>query len=269
MAEQILKTTKRQRLDIVIDPKIFDELVDFQKKLPNEATGASKKGGAPNYHDPAGLALLGIKEDKIDMVVPLKMSGGCWDAPNINYEDMYKGFQALLNEEHICAGMALVRNPRWNTNKGSDDAKMPPHLKYQLHTLRKSFSDITKTLWVVVHNGYFRTYRPTQEEGGRVGCREIAAQSLFEKDEIGESKLVKNKLDRDNKKKEERKKIREERLAYARKEEARLAKIEAERIKAHNAINEKIKEKKESEITLGEGFYLMKDKNGKYILWKK
>jgi hypothetical protein len=120
-----------------------------------------------------------------------------------------------------------------------------------------------------VHNGYFRTYRPTQEEGGRVGCKEITAQSLFEKNEVKDSKLVVSKLARDEKKKDERKKIREERLAYARKEAERRAKIEAEKLRMKESINEKIKEKKDDEITLGEGFFLMKDKNGKYILWKK
>jgi hypothetical protein len=275
----------RPKLNFEIKPEIFDELLIIQDELPSRAIRETVVGGAPAYDHPAGMALLGMKDDIVDTVVGLKMSGGCWDAPNINFEDMDKGLQKLIKEDRICAGMALVRHPAWQSNKTDFDAKIPNQLKSQLHNMRNSFADITKTAWIVVHNDYFRVYRPTKGQDGRVGCAEVSIKSLFS-DEAKENKLISSKLQRDETRKErivrEKREAAEARAAekvrlaaqIEAEKKQRAAEEEAERkrqekIQAKVKItNSKFKEAKEDIIDAGGGYVFMKNKKGEYILWQ-
>lgn len=263
----------KSKIEFQINPAILDNLLDIQEHLPNTAIRANVKGGqGSSYDHPAGLALLGMKEDIVDTVVPLKMSGGCWDAPNINFEDMDKGLHKLIDADRICAGMALLRHPKWYPNCNEDNAKMPVHLRYQLHSLRNSFKDITKTAWIVVHNNYFRVYRPTKTEDGRVGAREVSMKSLFTE---GSHKLLKSKVKRDSERKQrlaDEKAAREAEYEKQRKAEAARR---AREVKRHELMinklaetNNKLKESKEDIIDAGGGYVFMKNKNGDYILWQ-
>jgi hypothetical protein len=270
----------RPKLDFEINPSVMDDLITISKKLPLEATrGYTKDGQGDNFDHPAGLALLGMKESLVDTVIPLRMSGGCWDAPNINFEDMDIGLRKMISADRICAGMALVRHPKWNTHASeSEKGKIPHQLKYQLHSLRNSFTDITKTAWIVLQNDYFRIYRPTKSETGKVGCIEVGLGSLFSEDTTA-SKIIDKKRDLDGTRKArlEAAKIKraadlKARLEANKKENERLeavrqAKIEKDK-KKQEELNARIKDGKESIIDMGGGFCLMKDKKGEYILWK-
>jgi hypothetical protein len=259
---------KTKRLDFQIDPKILDELITIQNKLPGYATRANVEGGAEAYDHPAGLALLGLKDDIIDTVVPLKMSGGCWDAPNINHEDMYKGLMKLIDTGRMCSGMALIRHPKWDTHGDEGQVgTMPTHLKSQLHGLRKSFEDITRTAWIVLHNDYFRVYRPTRGTDGRIGAREIKINSLFPKEAFKEA-LIKAKMDRDNARLA-RKKAAAEAKKKREKEYLDRIKAEEEKVKKKSeGIDTALKEGKQSIIDIGGGMVFMRQKDGKYILWQ-
>jgi hypothetical protein len=191
-----------KKLDITVDPVIFEELLKFQDKLPDEATGESKTGSEPAYDYPSGLALLGMKDNRIDTVIPLSMSGGCWDAPNINHNDMYKGMMKAIEKDRIIAGFGFVRHPDWGRNNSEKfDAVMPGHLKYQIHNMRKAFQDITKSIWITLQNDYFRFYRPTGGKDGRIGVCEVKGASLFTVEDKRDA-FIKDKFNRDNKIKE-------------------------------------------------------------------
>lgn len=272
------------KLDFTIDPDVFKRLLAIQDKLPERASGGTKAGALPAYDHPAGLALLGMKDGKLDTVINLAMSGGCWDAPNISFKDFDKGFRDMIDEGRIVSGLALIRHPDWegdswgNTANHNKDAKIPSHLKSQIHTMRNAFADITKTVWIVLQNDYFRLYRPHKDPEGRVKVGEISPTSLFD-EEAKKAKIVKHKIETDtkrraaNKKLKEEKKIREE--AYRKEREAEEAaelKRELARQKKAKAKADQVgldlKEGKKSVIDAGNGLSYVKGKDGQYILWQ-
>ena len=268
----------KAKIDFMIDPEIFTTLLKLQEKLPSIATGENKKDAEAAYEHPAGMTLLGMKDNLVDTVIPLHMSGGCWDAPNINYDDMDKGLRKLIEADRICAGMSLLRHPLWKAYSEHDNARIPSHLKSQLHGLRNSFEDITKTIWIIVHHDYFRVYRPSMGEGGRVGLAEISAKNLFPED-AKDNTFISNKFEKDKTSKElliekraarkaeleRRKKEAEEEIKRAEAEEAKRIKKMQEK---KDALNTKLKESKESIVDAGGGYVFMKTKEGKYILWQ-
>jgi hypothetical protein len=272
------------KLEFTIDPGVFKTLITIQNKLPDRASGGTKAGALPAYDHPAGLALLGAKDGKLDTVVNLAMSGGCWDAPNISFKDFDVGFQEMIKEDRIVTGMALIRHPDWEGDSYGDqsyhkrDAKIPVHLKSQIHTMRNSFADITKTLWMVLQNDYFRLYRPTKDDDGRVKVTEISPKSMF--DDAGkDAKIVKDKISNDikrraaTKKAREEKKIREEaqRKKWEEEEAAELKREEARQKKAKakaDQVGLDLAEGKKSVIYAGNGLSYILGKDGKYILWQ-
>ena len=284
----------QRKLEFQIKASIFDELVKIQNKLPAQAQNVPE--GGSRYDLPAGLALLGMKDNSVDTVIPLRMTGGCWDAPNIGGKDMYDGIEKLMELGRICSGMALVRHPRWATGHNVNEGSMPDVLRGQLHGLRKNFEDITKTAWVVLHNSHFRLYRPTKGKDGRIGCKEITIEKLFS-EEDKKIAILMNKIERDKelrkakaleliarrkqvamqraevkKRAEEEKKLREaaqkdaeEKAELARKIKEDRAKRERKRI---DLINQKLKEGKDEIIDACKGMVYMRQKNGEYILWQ-
>lgn len=268
----------KKDLGYKIAPEIFDQLIEIQDDLPNRATGETKKEAAPAYDHPAGLALLGEKDGKLDTIVELAMSGGCWDAPNVNYTDMDKGLRKMLALDHQVVGMALIRHPKWNTQKSSEDAKIPTHLKSQIHTLKKSFEDISKTVWIVLHNDYFRLYRPYFGSDQRVLVKETPFRKMFDKEDLTEG-LIKDKIARDTEdikhklaerkarqeaKKAELKRVKEIKDAEARREDA----AEAKRKLKLMTIDQKMKAGKDNIIDAGGGFVFMRNSKGEYVLWQ-
>jgi len=283
-----------RKLDFEIKTSIFDDLLAYQQKLPSKATGATDN--SPSYENPAGMVLLGQLDGELDTIVPLKMSGGCWDAPNISYTDMDKGFRALIDTGRICAGMALVRHPAWNKSEDSMQGVMPSHLRQQLHGMRNGFADITKTAWIVLHNNYFRVYRPSKGSDGKITCAEVDVRKLFAKEEI-KGTIVETKLLRDvslRKAKALELLNKRKALALAKREKIRLAKEEEDRrIAVRNAeltkieaahqaavekakrakkktdeMNKKIKSGEDAIIDAGGGMVFMRQPNGEYILWQ-
>lgn len=272
---------KNKVFDFKIDPKIFENLLDIQHDLPEEATGKHKEDAADAYDSPAGMALLGVKDGKLDKVVELSMSGGCWDAPNINHKDFDKGFRKLLETGHYVVGMALIRHPEWQENDDDSheyDAKIPSHLRSEIGAMRNSFADITKSMWIVLHNNYFRIYKPYYSEKGRILTRELNIGSLF--DEAAEkNSFVKEKIESDARiQKERAEKKRKQAIRRRELEKQRLASIERERELAQKrsdkeraksqAIKDKLAEGKDSIIPAGDGLSYIKGKDNKYILWQ-
>ena len=214
-------------LDFKVEQSIFDDLLAFREKLPRIASGANRadsEDDQSNYDHPAGLCLLGEEKGLVDTIMPLKMSGGCWDAPNINYDDMDKGFRALLKTGRRCVGMAFIRNPRWGAGWDAPqyEAKLSQTLRYQIHGMRHSFADISKTVWIVVHKDNFRFYKPSVDKEKRVSIKEIIAEKKIETHGKALHPFVKAKI-------EKAKKVKAARAAR-KKERALLVKEQAEAI---------------------------------------
>jgi hypothetical protein len=265
-----------EKLAFTIEPDIFKELLVMQEKLPSDATGEHKKDAEPSYDNPAGLALLGLKDGKLDTVVKLAMSGGCWDAPNINHDDMDKGFRKMIAAERIVAGMCLMRHNKWEGNWGHQDGEMPSHFKYQIHSMRNAFSDITQTVWIILHKGYFKLYRPSKDDRGRVTISEMKSNYIIE--DSKKDSFIKAKIEKDvavKKARALRKKQNEERRKrLATDEKKRLLDRETRRIaeaaklkKKTEELDKDFKDGIKDTIDAGNGMSYIKTKEGKYILW--
>jgi hypothetical protein len=256
-----------EKLDFKINPSIFKDLLKIEESLPDRATGSHKAGGGEAYDRPAGLALLGEKDSEVDTIVELKMSGGCWDAPNINYTDMYKGFKALLELDRKCVGMALVRHKTYQSNS-KDQGKINPHMRSQIFQMRNSFEDITKTIWIILQQSYFKIYKPTKGAEGRIGIKELVAKSLFETEVRAEEPILKSKFDHDQLIIDERMKKKKALQEIREKKRIAKEKVIEEKKRRIEEIDRKMKIEKADTIELGGGMIMMKDKEGKYILWQ-
>jgi len=273
----------QKKLEFKVNPLILDEIIKIADDLPERAIRETVKGGATAYDHPAGLALLGMKDALVDTVINLKMSGGCWDAPNINFDDMDKGFRELIDTERMCVGMALVRHPDWQPEPNRDSGKIPNDLRVQIHGMRNSFTDITKTIWLIAQNNYFRVYRPTKGQDGRVNIKEIPVKTLFTEDN-SEMKLLAEKLKRDRtarqkkldairEAKEEKKRAEIRKQEAAVEEKKRLSILEEKeknRVlavkKRQEDLNRRLKEAKEAIIESSPGYVFVKTKKGDYVL---
>ena len=254
-------------LDFKIKQTIFDDLIAFRDKLPADATGARKEGGMQNYDHPAGLALLGEDSGFVDTVIPLKMSGGCWDAPNINYKDMDIGFRALIKTGRRCVGMAFIRNPRWGQHYDlpAFEAKISLNLRSEIHKMRNSFEDIAKTLWIVFHKDNFRFYKPKYDKDKRMTISEVTYKNKIAEEEevhpVIKAKALKAKAERVRRAAIKKEKIEKEK----RYEEERKKKQEKEQERAIG-LEKDFKEKKKSIIPIGNGLSYVLDGNGQYII---
>ena len=258
------------QLDFKVDQKIFKDLLEFRRKLPMHATGGTKEGAMETHDHPAGLALLGETEGLVDMVVPLKMSGGCWDAPNINYKDMDIGFRALIKTGRRCVGMAFVRHPRWGSGWDMPryEAKMSHELRYAIHGMKNSFADISNTLWIVMHKDNFRFFKPALSIERRMTISEVKVDSKIETSEEPLDPFIVAKLERDRKSKEAAAKAKLTRLAKkAAIEEERKKKLMTEKERL-DCIDRDLKEGKKETIEIGNGLSYVKNHEGNYIVWQ-
>jgi len=242
-----------------LDNKIFKELSKMRNKLPDRATGSIH---SEKYHDPAGLALLGQKDNKIDKAVYLKMDGGCWDAPEITFKSMDIGLQTMLKDDHTVVGMALLRH---DNHYSSIRAKISKDMQRAIHSFKNSFEDITKTLWLSIGRNYFRIYRVKNGKEGRIRIVETKATDLY----TGEKpKLLKEKITKDNNAKERRL----ERTKLRKAEEIRKIRFKKElENKAQtkmDKINQSLSDKNDSIVNIANGYCFLKQPSGEYILWK-
>lgn len=247
-----------KRFRLTIDTKIFEDLGQIQDDLPD------RSGGHNSFDLPAGLALLGQKDNKIDTIINLKMSGGCWDAPDISFTAMDKGLRKMIKLDRVVAGMALVRH---GDHISAREAKMSNDIKRHAISFKNCFEDIIQTIWISTGNNYFRAYRIHKGKEGRFTIAETKSRTIF-KNTTGRAGLYWEKWKRERdliKARLERKEKAEEEAKKRRAAEARKKKEEAEHLKK---VSQDIKEAKRDEIPLGEGFTLIRDGNGNYMFWK-
>lgn len=259
-----------KRLDFKVSQNIFDDLLEFRNKLPERATGQNKAGGMQSYDHPAGLALLGEDAGLVDTVIPLKMSGGCWDAPNINYDDMDKGFRALLNTGRRCVGMAFIRNPRWGSGWDAPqyEAKLSQNVRYEIHKLKNSFEDISKTIWIVLHNENFRFFKPCITDQKRMNINEIKVESNLKIEKEKTIEFIEKKLKKDKAAKEAKARLKKQQALIAKQQAEAIAKERKKKLDFTEALEKDFKEKIKETIDLGNGFCYILNHEGKYILWQ-
>ena len=265
-----------KELPFTIEPKIFKGLLAIQERLPEYATGEDQKDSEVSYDDPAALALLGVKGSKLDTIVELNMSGGCWDAPNINHDDMDIGFREMIDTKRIVAGMCLIRHNNWSGDYNTKSGLMPSHMKSQIHQMRNTFKDITQTVWIVLHKGYFRLYRPSRSTDGKVGISEIESNYILrdhKDDTFVKAKLAKDALEKKTRQEAAKKKAddRKHKAELALIKQAEKEKREIQKQSQAKAISKEIekdfREAIKDTIKIGNGMSYIKSKKGKYILW--
>jgi hypothetical protein len=265
-------------LKFKIDATIFDSLRKEAEKLPKTAPN----GG---YDKPAGLALLGCKEDVLNMVVPLKMNGGCWDAPDITFESMDKGLRTLIKNDNICVGMALLRHPKWQSSyydpNNERDSRISNDIRRQVNDFKNCFEDIEQTVWICLYKDYFRTYRATIDTNKRIVLRETSANAIYDNTDksdvfkirtgmketiIAKNKERKEKLKKEREEWEQKQKL----LAIEHKKQIELEehKQKLRSIKDSIKINKDMSEKKKKKIDLGNGMVFILNGEGEYILWQ-
>ena len=251
------------KIDYKIHTKVFDELAEHRETLPD------RSGRSENSYDyPAGLALLACKDNMVDMVVPLRRSGGCYDAPNVSFRNMDVGMRKVLKEDRQVVGMALVRHKKWYPTFSNSEGKISNDLVRNIHDFKNSFADITKTIWIVLHNDTFKTYSVSKDESKRLVINETKARGLYH-DEKGKFFAGKIKREKQLRKAEADKKKKEARRQKERKEARERAKDAALRkLNAKSVINKAIDEKKQETIDVGGGFVMLKQTNGEYMLWQ-
>lgn len=240
-----------------IDAKIFDELHKIKRELPSMSPGGE-------YSNPAGMALLGAKDNLIDEVIYIKGTSGCDDVPGVSYGNVDKGLRKMLKLGKVVSGMALIRN----TGLDEDcSTYFSSQMKQNVREMKNSFPDITKTLWIAFGNNVFKTYGVKKDKVGRLFVNEIKTKTIIHVGDA-ENKVYKS-IRYDEIQKEKRiaagkkaAKIAKEKREKEIKEGEKAAKEEKE-----NRFKE-MKDKKKEIIDLGNGYHFRLTRDGKYILWR-
>lgn len=280
-----------KKLEYKIDARMADELYKIKDQLKDSKTYSwqSKKV--------AGLALLGEKDGLVDEFVPMLSSKGCWDAPEITHAQFYKSFERMIKKDRRVVGMSIIKPEKY-------DDKMVSDIKRNIWDWRKTFSDISQTIWIVVSDGNIIPYRPYKDAKGRLNIRKSSAKIWENTDESAIMKmaegaeLVKKIYDYNERKKltvimdRVSKNVRGESTKRVIKRNVQLLSREIERQKApvierataqkkqkkeakENAVvrmeaAEIIREKRNEYIThIGNGMILIKTSDGKELLWRE
>lgn len=259
--------------DFKIDTEIFNEFEKIKETLPEHAP---RTNGIESYCSPSGLALLGAKNNLVDKVVNLKMAGGCWDAPAVTFDGMSKALTKMVKEDRIVVGMALIRSTGWDIyNK----IKMPLDMSNNIRKFKRSFEDITKTVWMVIGKDYYRIYRVKKDvKSNRLRISEVKTTATFKHSKEDEENLFIRRGKKDKELQEARKaraKALEEAIKRKKEEEIKRKKqLETQKKKEKEEkgrVDKELKEGKKDIIRIpnSRGLCYLKDKSGMYILWKE
>lgn len=267
-----------------IDAKLLDKLYVIRLKLKKSL----------QYDRPVmGLCLLGEKDGVVDSFVPMITSKGCWDAPEISYATFDNNFRKIIKMGRVCVGMAMIRPDNYGPSISTD-------MRVHIHSWRKAFLDIEKTVWICVSQYNIICYKVKKGEGGRFSIAPYENNDIYMEPEKSKalrvaevSKLVvgiplekRSNIEKcarqlgesiDDKKssvkilktldvlKEDIIKTKEDEARKEKereKESARMAKLDSDKKKMERAARKSIKD-------IGHGLILIKDKNGREVLWQK
>ena len=279
-----------KKLEYKIDGRIADGLYEIKDQLKVGKSSFS-------HRHVAGLCLLGEKDGIVDEFVPMLSDKGCWDSPEINHAQFYKAFTKMIKKDRRVIGMAIIKPE----NLGE---AIVPDIKRNIWEWRKTFQDISQTIWIVVSDDNIIPYRPYKNERGVINIRKSTAKVWINRDEsaimkMAEGKeLVKKVCDYDERKKltmimsrvsknvknGSSKRIKERNVEILDKEIERQKKTVEERAIRQKELQKQREEerkkryeeevKKEEERTkymtpVGNGLFLIKTSDGKEILWRE
>ena len=159
---EIQKKTRSKKLEFKIDASIIDSLFLIKNKLKDNIHG---------YHSlkVAGLCLLGEKDGVVDCFEPMLSNRGCWDVPEISHKQFYDTFTKLINKDRRVVGMAIIKPDRY-------DEKLVPDVKRNIRAWRKTFTDISQTIWIVISDLNIITYRPSVTATSGLTIRKISSK---------------------------------------------------------------------------------------------
>jgi len=282
---------KTKKLEYKIDAGICDDLHKIKDQLKESKTYSWQSRKV------AGLALLGEKDGIVDCFVPMLSNKGCWDAPEIGHTQFYKAFERMINKDRRVVGMSIIKPDKY-------DERMVNDIKRNIWSWRKTFADITQTIWLVVSDGNIIPYRPYKDSGGRINIRKSSAKIWENKDESAVMKIaegaeiVKKVYNYEDRKKitvmmervsknlrggsskkviqknvellskeiEKQKAPILKRVAQQKKQRKEAKENASARIEAGKIIREK---RKEYITPIGDGYILVKTSDGREMLWQE
>jgi len=289
-----IKKTKAPKVAYKIDSKLIDKLYKVRIKLKHSV----KYGG-----NVAGLCLLGEKDGIIDTYVTMISSKGCWDAPSISHSVFETAFMKMIEKDRAVMGMALIRPGTYDASLPADfranirnwkhafkditntvwivvsDNNIIPYGvtkdavdKIQFHEYRgKVFVSPgdSKMLKIADMRHKMRNLAPNETLQMRTHLDHLA-QTII-KDTSGVQILKNIKIEHEvieSKRKERLKKLQQQRDASKKRKE------HAEKLYKDQQTRKLTKKKQEKDgmkdtVDLGDGYFLIKGKNGEELLWKK
>jgi len=294
MSSVAVKSIKKPKINFKIDSKMADELYNVRKRL---------KFGPRFDSKVAGLCLLGEKDNLVDSFVPILMKTGCWDSPAVSYTEFDKAFVKMIKKDRTIIGMALIRPEGYDASLPNDFASNIRNMKNAFKDIKNTIwlvvCDVEiKTYGIICDKldrisfteclgGVFNDESDSKmlkitkirQEMSTLSPKDTLSMNKQLKElsktiEAGTSddKILKN-ID------EEYKNIETKRLEMVEvlKKQKEAQKLRREKTKKlYIAQQERIKIKKQQEADgmkgtedIGGGYFLIKDKNGRQILWKK
>ena len=152
-----------KQLAYTIDSRIIDELYKLRSKLLKSIRYRGKV---------AALCLLGEKDNVVDSFEPIISDKGCWDVPAVSSALFEKSFVKMIEKDRVIVGMAIVKPENHETSYISTD------LEQNIRNMKTSFSDITKTVWLIIGRHAISTYRASFDDVKRLWVTE-SKENIF------------------------------------------------------------------------------------------
>lgn len=288
---------KLPKLDYKLDATLLDGIYSMISKLKISGEYGRKV---------AGLCLLGEKDGVVDTFVPILTSKGCWDAPEVNHTMFYNAFIKMVEKDRRIVGMALVRPMNAGREISNEMISNIRNMKSSFEDIYKTIWLSVSDNDVFIYRVTGEKHRIVQIDGDQVWINsdksifmKISDTNLFIRSNFYITKhgwdiharlsnLI-TLLERTLKSKD--KKIDRDLIAQNADKELELIKKEMA-VKSKEYNNEQLKIKKEKEklekkkreeakkklelqkklekeaVPIGNGYCLLKTKEGKEILWK-
>ena len=261
-----------KKLKYLIDAGMCDDLYKIKDTL--------KKSSSHYYTNNyvAGLCLLGEKDGLVDAFVPMLTDRGCWDSPEITHQEFYQAFIKMIEKDRRVIGMAVIKPNNLREGLVAD-------IRSNIRLMRKTFEDISQTLWIVVSDDSIIPYRPYIDKNKRLQIKKSTAK-IWKNEEkslmmiVSEGKQIYKKIRnyaaraklrnmmeqiKEGIKNNTAKKATENTVKLLQKE----IKTQTARLKKNKEIKIVAEEKKENITPIGNNLILVKRNDGKEILWKE
>lgn len=288
------KTAKKVKKDYKIDSKLIDELYKVRLKLHSTVSYGSRI---------AGLCLLGEKDGLIDHFVPMISKYGCFDSPRISHAAFDRAFIKMTKKDRAVMGMALIRPGTYGASLPRDFQRNISDWEKSFLDIEKTIWIVVSAKEIIPYSvsyaaGDLLAFKECKEKiftnpGDskmlkiyeiRQKMRNLAANDTktmrqhldklaktIENDTSGDQivrNIEKEKKLIDVKRRERLDKLKEQREARKKKEAIAIKLFDEQKQKKQKRQKQEKDGMKDS-TDIGGGYFLIKGKNGKDVLWKK